>query len=90
MKKIQLYFFSVLIVVIGIINIHYDTMGNDTGIVLKTDMTGKKNENAPAKDLSYIIYEALGKADGNLTQASRILGITRQTLYRRMEKYHIR
>lgn len=36
------------------------------------------------------IVEALGKADGNLTQASRILGITRQTLYRRMEKYHIR
>lgn len=33
------------------------------------------------------IEEALRKSDGNLTQASRVLGITRQTLYRRMEKY---
>ena len=33
------------------------------------------------------IEEALSKSDGNLTQASRVLGITRQTLYRRMEKY---
>ena len=33
-----------------------------------------------------VIEDALAKADGNLAQASRILGITRQTLYRRMEK----
>lgn len=36
------------------------------------------------------IEDALEKAEGNLTHASRILGITRQTLYRRMEKYGIR
>lgn len=36
------------------------------------------------------IEEALAKSEGNLTQASRILGITRQTLYRRMEKYGMR
>lgn len=36
------------------------------------------------------VKSALDKADGNLTQASRILGITRQTLYRRMEKYGLK
>lgn len=36
------------------------------------------------------IVEALEKVEGNLTQAARILGITRQTLYRRMEKYGIK
>ena len=33
------------------------------------------------------IAEALEKSGGNLTSAARYLGITRQTLYRRMEKY---
>lgn len=33
------------------------------------------------------IRQALEEAGGNLTQASRILGLTRQTLYRRLEKY---
>ena len=33
------------------------------------------------------IVDALDKADGNLSQASRMLGLTRQTLYRRMAKY---
>lgn len=33
------------------------------------------------------ISEALEKSDGNLTSAARYLGITRQTLYRRMDKY---
>lgn len=36
------------------------------------------------------IVDALSQADGNLTQAARILGITRQTLYRRLEKYNIK
>lgn len=33
------------------------------------------------------IKDAMREADGNYSQAARILGITRQTLYRRMEKY---
>lgn len=37
-----------------------------------------------------LIEDALEKAEGNMTQASRILGITRQTLYRRMEKYGLK
>lgn len=37
-----------------------------------------------------LITDALDKAGGNLTQTARILGITRQTLYRRMEKYGLK
>lgn len=33
------------------------------------------------------IIDALDKTGGNLTQAARILGLTRQSLYRRLEKY---
>ena len=36
-----------------------------------------------------VIADALARTEGNLTQASRILGITRQALYRRMEKHGI-
>lgn len=36
------------------------------------------------------IRSALEKSEGNMTQAARILGITRQTLYRRMEKHGIK
>lgn len=35
------------------------------------------------------IKAALDRSDGNLTQAARILGLTRQTLYRRMQKYDL-
>lgn len=37
-----------------------------------------------------LIEKALAQSEGNLAQASRILGITRQTLYRRMEKYGLK
>lgn len=35
----------------------------------------------------HAVMEALEKSEGNLADAARILGITRQSLYRRMEKY---
>ena len=35
------------------------------------------------------IVRAIADAGGNLSQASRSLGLTRQTLYRRMQKYGI-
>lgn len=35
------------------------------------------------------IVRALRQADGNLSDAARLLGITRQSLYRRMEKFGI-
>lgn len=37
-----------------------------------------------------MIVDAIEKSGGNMTQAARILGITRQTLYRRMEKYGLK
>lgn len=37
-----------------------------------------------------LIQDALDKANGNMTQAARILGITRQTLYRRLEKHNMK
>lgn len=36
------------------------------------------------------IVEALSQTDSNLVQAARMLGITRQSLYRRMEKYGLK
>lgn len=36
------------------------------------------------------IVEVLDESKGNLSHAARILGISRQTLYRRMEKYNIK
>lgn len=36
------------------------------------------------------IEKALRQADGNLSDAARLLGITRQSLYRRMEKFGIK
>lgn len=38
----------------------------------------------------FVIEQAIEKAGGNHSIAARILGITRQTLYRRMEKYGMR
>lgn len=36
------------------------------------------------------IVEAINRFDGNLSKAAAHLGITRQALYRRMDKYHLR
>ena len=36
------------------------------------------------------IADALDRTDGNLSRAARILGLTRQSLYRRMEKYGLK
>ena len=46
----------------------------------------RKNGKRPGKD---IILEAIKHHDGNLTHAAKELGISRSTLYRKMEKYGI-
>lgn len=38
----------------------------------------------------HMIQKALRQADGNLSVAAKLLGITRQSLYRRMEKFGIK
>ncbi len=48
----------------------------------ETHLTGNLNDTERS-----VVAEALAKAGGNLSQAARILGITRQSLYRRKEKY---
>lgn len=35
------------------------------------------------------ISEALRRCDGNMSEAAKQLGITRQTLYRRIEKFKL-
>lgn len=51
-------------------------------------------DNRPAGSLDDMekraVLDALANADGNVSQAARALGITRQALYRRMEKFGIR
>lgn len=58
---------------------------------------GLSPENTPASSSSTLesrerasIMEALETAGGNLSRASRALGITRQALYRRIEKYGLK
>lgn len=53
-----------------------------------------KNEQVPSYSLKSgekaKIEYALNKCEGNITQASRMLGITRKTLYKKLRKYEIR
>lgn len=55
---------------------------------------GKENDKAAVSTLEEIerkaILDAVRKFDGNLSKVALSLGITRQSLYRRMEKYDIR
>lgn len=55
------------------------------------DLSSSIMEGASAMEASEIrqIERALAKSGGNISRASKILGITRQALYRRMEKYGI-
>lgn len=55
-----------------------DCLNTDT----ETHPTGNLNDTERS-----VVAEALAQAGGNLSQAARILGITRQSLYRRKEKY---
>ena len=36
-----------------------------------------------------LVAAALGKSGGNKNEAARLLGIDRQRLYRKIEKYHL-
>ena len=69
------------------------------GIIRKEDLeylenpddVGKLKMSASLNDIEKkAIEEALSKSDGNYTQAARILGVTRQSLYRKLEKYGLK
>jgi transcriptional regulator with PAS, ATPase and Fis domain len=56
----------------------------------KTSVSCSNNNILKLKDREfYTISEVLSKTDGNLSQAAKILGIGRNTLYRKMQKYSI-
>ena len=58
------------------------------------DIAEKANDAAKVEPLDeterQAIEKALRQADGNLTTAAQLLGITRQSLYRRMEKFGLK
>lgn len=66
----------------------------------RKDLEYLENENKEMKSLlqtaslesveKAAIKEAMEKCNGNYTQASRYLGVTRQSLYRKLEKYGMR
>ncbi|MCC8117319.1 MAG: sigma-54 dependent transcriptional regulator [Bacteroidales bacterium] len=73
-------------------------VGNTSGMLDREDFEAQYQPQAPKTDLStggytldeierHTIEQALEKYDGNLTRVATELGITRQSLYRRMEKY---
>lgn len=58
------------------------------------DIAEKATESAKVESLElteqHAIEKALKQADGNLSTAAQLLGITRQSLYRRMEKFGLK
>ena len=38
----------------------------------------------------YLIQRALGKCDGNVSEAAKLLGVSRSALYRRLEAYGLK
>lgn len=58
------------------------------------DKAGKAGEADKVESLDdterHAIEKALRQADGNLSTAAQLLGITRQSLYRRMEKFGLK
>jgi len=49
-----------------------------------------KSDRLSLKDIEYKnMMEALSKTSGNISKAAKILGISRDTLYRRMRKHGV-
>ncbi len=69
-----------------------DFMARIREILKRSRAQEESNEQALTLEASEreAIVRALRRADGNLTDAARMLGITRQSLYRRMEKFGLK
>lgn len=66
---------------------HFESQYNTP---VKTDNTNKKLAEMTLEEMERkAIEDALNKYEGNLSKVAMTLGITRQSLYRRMEKYHL-
>lgn len=65
----------------------------DHHVITPSDLPISSNESAPSQSLNIeemekaLILKSLKKNNGNMTHAARDLGIDRQALYRRLEKY---
>ena len=73
-------------------------MGLEFGEMSETDLLNPSSEEASAPTLQTLnleelerqaILHALSQADGNLSQAASLLGITRYALYRKVNKLGI-
>ncbi len=66
----------------------------DKPVVEASDLPCELTSSASTASLESLerkaVEEAIAAADGNLSKASASLGITRQTLYRRIEKYRLK
>ena len=63
------------------------TISADDLILTPTNTRKAKVENLNLEDIERIAIEkALDRADGNMSQAAEILGISRYALYRKVEK----
>lgn len=71
-------------VLIGGHTLTRDLFGHDDSGVSEADVTATGNLGNMERDA---VADALRQAGGNMSHAARILGITRQSLYRRKEKY---
>ena len=60
-------------------------------LTVNTNQNSVETSPSHLEDIEKIaLKEALDKANGNFTQAARILGVTRQSLYRKLEKHGLR
>lgn len=71
-------------VLIGGDTLTRDLFGHDDNDVSEADVTAAGNLGDMEREA---VADALRQAGGNMSHAARILGITRQSLYRRKEKY---
>jgi transcriptional regulator with PAS, ATPase and Fis domain len=81
--------------------LEYAFVIKDSGFIGPTDLPGHMLENKDADDCRYngtpeknceektVLIEALKRSMGNKSQAARLLGISRGTVWNRMRKYNI-
>jgi DNA-binding NtrC family response regulator len=60
-------------------------------LVLRTRESGARMEDMTLEDAErYLIQRALGRTDGSVSDAARLLGLSRSALYRRLQQYGLK